>query len=230
MTDSTTPIANSSDVLLDLDRQNRTGLTEAIYCEGKLISQLQQICQSCVVDARPMLLTRLTAEQYAVLKQDFAGLIDYDALSRTGIIAGQQPSQSEARAKVAIVTAGSSDVPVAREAARTLEFYRQSAVCIDDIGVAGLWRLNQRLPELRQMQVVICIAGFDAALPTVLGGLIKSSIIAVPTSVGYGMAKAGETALAALLVSCAPGLVVVNIDNGFGAACAAMRITNQLTP
>ena len=100
---------------------------------------------------------------------------------------------------------------------------------ISDVGVAGLWRLTERLQDIQNHKVVICIAGMDAALPTVLGGLISSALIAVPTSVGYGMAEGGETALRSLLVSCAPGISVVNIDNGYGAACAAIRILNQIS-
>ncbi len=98
---------------------------------------------------------------------------------------------------------------------------------IHDVGVAGLWRITERLDELKTCKIIICVAGMDAALPTVLGGLVSSVLIAVPTSVGYGMAKNGETALRSLLVSCAPGITVTNIDNGYGAACAAIRILNS---
>ena len=111
-----------------------------------------------------------------------------------------------------------------REAARTLRFYGEPAVEINDVGVAGLWRLLERIEEIRKMKVVIAVAGMDAALPTVIGGLVSSVVIGVPTSVGYGVATGGETALRAMLASCSPGLVVTNIDNGFGAACAALRI------
>jgi NCAIR mutase (PurE)-related protein len=130
---------------------------------------------------------------------------------------------------VAIVSGGSSDVPIASEAKKTLEYYGVNSLMISDVGVAGLWRLTERLQDIQNHKVVICIAGMDAALPTVLGGLISSALIAVPTSVGYGMAEGGETALRALLVSCAPGISVVNIDNGYGAACAAIRILNQIS-
>jgi hypothetical protein len=130
--------------------------------------------------------------------------------------------------QISIITAGSSDVPVGREAARTIEYYGHPVEEINDVGVAGLWRLTERLEDIRDKKVIICIAGMDAALPTVLGGLVAGIIIAVPTSVGYGMAKNGETALQALLCSCAPGLVVVNIDNGYGAASAALRVMNNL--
>lgn len=130
---------------------------------------------------------------------------------------------------MAIVSGGSSDVPIASEAKKTLEYYGVNSLMISDVGVAGLWRLTERLQDIQNHKVVICIAGMDAALPTVLGGLISSALIAVPTSVGYGMAEGGETALRALLVSCAPGISVVNIDNGYGAACAAIRILNQIS-
>ncbi len=173
-----------------------------------------------------MLFTRLDPDQYSQLDEKFPGMIDYDEVSLTGISAA---CQLQSTPRIGIVTGGSSDVRVAREASRTLAFYGDPVLKIDDVGVAGLWRLLDRVDEIRQMKVVICIAGMDAALPTVLGGLIPSSIIAVPTSVGYGMAKAGETALQSMLVSCAPGITVVNINNGYGAACAAKRILNQVS-
>jgi pyridinium-3,5-biscarboxylic acid mononucleotide synthase len=122
------------------------------------------------------------------------------------------------------VTAGTSDIPVAQEAARTLRFHGHEAANIPDVGVAGLWRLLARLEELRAMPVVIVAAGMDAALPSVVAGLVAGAVIAVPTSVGYGVAAGGRAALHAVLASCAPGLTVVNIDNGYGAACAALRI------
>jgi NCAIR mutase (PurE)-related protein len=121
------------------------------------------------------------------------------------------------------VTAGTSDVPVAREAVRTLRFEGFAAEEIVDVGVAGLWRLLRRVEDLQRFPVVIVAAGMDAALPSVVGGLVGGLVIAVPTSVGYGVAAGGQTALNAILASCAPGIVTVNIDNGYGAACAAMR-------
>jgi NCAIR mutase (PurE)-related protein len=126
------------------------------------------------------------------------------------------------------VVAGSSDVGVAREVERTLTFNRIASRLFVDVGVAGLWRLTSRLPEISALPVIVAIAGMDAALPTVLGGLIPSAIIAVPTSVGYGVAQGGRTALNAILASCAPGITTVNIDNGYGAACAAIRILGLL--
>lgn len=170
-----------------------------------------------------MLFTRLEQEMYDLLEARLPGFLDYDPVARTAFC--QLSVQESVSDEFAVVTGGSSDVPVAREALRTLQFYGHNALEINDVGVAGLWRLNERLPELENKKVVICIAGMDAALPTVLGGLIPGLIIAVPSSVGYGAARGGETALNSLLCSCAPGLVVVNIDNGYGAACAAIRAT-----
>ena len=215
---------NVTEVILDLSRENRTGLAEAIFCEGKQLSQLTTICEQISRENRSMLFTRLAAAQFAHMQDQHPDLIDYDPVSRTGVVS---PRQMQSESQIAIISGGSSDVPVAREASRTLEFYGQPSLIIDDVGVAGLWRLLDRLDQISAKKIVICIAGMDAALPTVLGGLVSSTIIAVPTSIGYGMAKNGETALRSLLVSCAPGLTVVNIDNGYGAACAAIRIMNQ---
>ena len=136
---------------------------------------------------------------------------------------GRAPSV-EGPARVAIVAAGTSDVPVAREALRTLAYAGIAATLVADVGVAGLWRLQRRLDEIRAHPVVICAAGKDAALPSGRGGLVPGALIAVPTSVGYGVAEGGRAALDAVLASCAPGISVCNIDNGYGAACAAMRV------
>ena len=215
------------EVNLDFDRENRTGLAEAVFCESKSLEQLQEICARIEAADKPMLFTRMETDVFEQLSASMPVNFDlqYDAVSRT---ASYKLYEKLSKNLTAIVTGGSSDVPVAREAAKTLEFYGHESLVIDDAGVAGLWRITERLEELKKRKIVICIAGMDAALPTVLGGLISASIIAVPTSVGYGMAKNGETALQSMLVSCAPGLVVVNIDNGYGAACAAIRMLNNL--
>ena len=218
-----------SEVNLDFDRENRTGLAEAVFCQGKSLQQLQDICELINVSGKSMLFTRLEADVFKQLGDKLPdsfsdSFLDYDPVSQTGF---HKPYPDKSKELVAVVTGGSSDVPVAREASRTLKFYGHETLVIDDAGVAGLWRISERLEELRARRIVICIAGMDAALPTILGGLIPAAIIAVPTSIGYGMAKDGETALHAMLVSCAPGLVVVNIDNGYGAACAAIRMLNS---
>ncbi len=129
---------------------------------------------------------------------------------------------------MAIVMAGTSDLPVGREAARTLAYAGQPYREYTDVGVAGLWRLLERIEDIRSSPVVIVAAGMDAALVSVVGGLVSSAVIALPTSVGYGVAKGGATALHAALASCAPGISVVNIDNGYGAACAALRISRAM--
>ena len=211
------------DVNLDFERQQRTGLAEAVFCEGKSTEQLRTICDTIIAEEKSMLFTRLSQDQYDALGQAHAGVLDYDAVSRTAF---HRHGGSANRLPLAVVTGGSSDVPIAMEAARTLEFYDYDALEVHDVGVAGLWRITERLEELRQCKIIICVAGMDAALPTVLGGLVSSVLIAVPTSVGYGMVNGGETALRSLLVSCTPGLTVTNVDNGFGAACAAIRVLN----
>jgi|TARA_Y100000310_G_scaffold345044_1_gene461360 hypothetical protein len=210
-----------SEVNLDFDRENRTGFTEAVMCAGKSIEQLETILQQVSERDCATLFTRLQPEKFAKVNDIFPDALDYDPVSQTAFYK-QSPIKSDS-IDIAVITAGSSDVPVAREAARTLRFYGADILEVNDVGVAGLWRLTERLPDIKDMAAIICVAGMDAALPTVLAGLVSGLVIAVPTSTGYGIARNGETALNALLSSCAPGLVVVNIDNGFGAACAAMR-------
>lgn len=211
-------------IKLDLTRQERIGLAEAIFCAGKSALQLEAICDQLEPETA-MLFTRLTEAQFSNFNNP--DRYDYDPVSQTAWV---NPAPKRDRLDVAIITGGTSDVGVSREAARTLEFYGHPVTLIDDVGVAGLWRLLERVDDIRQHKIVIAVAGMDAALPTVLGGLVSSSIIAVPTSVGYGMTKDGETALRSLLVSCSAGITVTNIDNGFGAACAALRILNQFNP
>lgn len=129
--------------------------------------------------------------------------------------------------KIAIVTAGTSDLSVAKEAQRILEFSGFTPSLYADVGVAGIWRLMECIDDIRQHPVIIVVAGMDAALASVMGGLAGSSIIGVPTSVGYGVAEGGLTALNSMLASCGQGIMVTNIDNGFGGACGAIRIFNQ---
>jgi len=219
-------MTETKDVHLDFERESRTGLAEAVFCEGKNDHQLKTICETVVKESRSMLFTRLSNEQFEIVDDVQPGVLDYDAVSGTAF---HLPRESKIKIPIAVVTGGSSDLSVAREAARTLAFYGYDVLEVHDVGVAGLWRVTERLDELKVCKIIICVAGMDAALPTVLGGLIPGVLIAVPTSVGYGMAKGGETALRSLLVSCAPGITVTNIDNGYGAACAAIRILNTYT-
>jgi len=210
------------EVHLDLRRRERLGFDEAIFCAGKSLDHLKAILDSAAEEEATMLLTRLEPMQFESLPQEHRARIDYDPVSRTAYFGELVPPR--APAAVAVVTAGTSDVGVSREAVRTLRYYGEECLEICDVGVAGLWRLLERVDELREMPIVVAVAGMDAALPSVVGGLVPGVVIAVPTSMGYGVAQGGETALRAALLSCAPGVVVVNIDNGYGAACAALRM------
>ncbi len=220
------PRRPASDATLDPDRRARIGLDEAIFCAGKSPQQIADIVATLVRTKKPALLTRLDPARFAALPAVAQRQVSYDPLSATAVC-GRAARASTAKPAVAVVTAGTSDLPVAREAAATLRYYGVGVSEIADVGVAGLWRLTARLDEIRRHRIVIVAAGMDAALPSVLGGLVAAPLIAVPTSVGYGVATGGQTALNAMLASCAPGVVVVNIDNGYGAACAALRVLNR---
>jgi NCAIR mutase (PurE)-related protein len=210
------------EINLDFERQDRIGLEEAILCAHKSADQIDVILDRVFDRARSCLLTRLEPGQYSNISQAHRALIDYDEVSRTAFFNAKNSATGDPEA--AILTAGSSDVPVAREALRTLNYFGVSALPIFDVGVAGLWRLLERVEDIRHFPVVIVAAGMDAALPSVLGGLYPGLIVAVPTSIGYGVAAGGHVALNAILASCASGIVAVNIDNGYGAACAALRV------
>jgi len=209
------------DIKLDLQRAARIGFDEAVFCSGKALAHLVRILDQAQEQGLPLLLTRLHQTQFIELPEHQRARIDFEPVSGTGFFGAPHALQGATR--VAVVAAGTSDVFVSREAARTLRYYGVPNVEISDVGVAGLWRLLERLEEIRRMSVVIAVAGMDAALPTVLGGLVPGLVIGVPTSVGYGVAANGQSALHGMLASCAPGLPVMNIDNGYGAACAAMR-------
>lgn len=210
-------------------RASRIGIDEAILCDSKQPEHIDRILTDAAEKRMPLLLTRLSAEKVEALAPRHRERLDHDLLSRTAWF-GTPARELAQTAQVAIVTAGTSDVGVAREAARTLEFNGVRSVEIYDVGVAGVWRLMDRIEEIQRYPVVIAVAGMDAALPSVLGGLVPGLIIAVPTSVGYGVATGGNTALNAILASCAPGISVMNIDNGYGAACAALRAINSFAP
>lgn len=210
----------------DLNRGERIGLDEAILCDSKSDADLVHILDGAIEGDHSLLLTRLSEVSFGRFPVNIRKKIDYDPVSKTGFL-GPLRALSDT-ALVAIVTAGTSDNPVAREASRTLRHAGEPSVSFDDLGVAGLWRILEKESKLRTYPVVIVVAGMDGALFSVIGGLVPSTIIAVPTSVGYGAARRGETALAVALASCAPGIVTVNVDNGYGAACAALRILRQI--
>ena len=209
-------------IQLDHLREARIGFDEAIFAAGKSVAQLDAIVAHAVEARERRLFTRLEAEKFHSLTRAHREALDYDDVSHTAFL-GKCPRPA-GPARVAILTGGSSDVSVSREAARTLEYYGQATLHIPDIGVAGLWRLLDRVEEIRPMRVVIAVAGMEGALPSVVAGLVPGVVIALPTSVGYGVAEGGRAALNSALASCAPGLLTVNIDNGYGAACAALRV------
>jgi hypothetical protein len=209
----------------DEDRLRRIGIAEAVFCSSKSADQIAAILREAAAAKRSLLLTHLDEGKAREAIDKSGATLDYDGLSRTAIL-GRPAVAGEwaGGAPVEIVTGGTSDLAVAGEAHRTLAFHGVPAELLVDVGVAGLHRLLDRLEALRKRPILIVCAGLDAALPTVLAGLVGSPIIAVPTSIGYGVAKGGRTALNSCLASCAPGVMVMNIDNGFGAACAALRL------
>jgi len=205
----------------DHRRPERLGMPEAVLCDPKTDAQLIAIIGDLAAHGAPALLTRFSADRLASIPAELRRQLTHDPISSTATING---TLQRRRADIAIVAAGTSDQSVAAEAAATLKFSGITPRLIGDVGVAGIWRLQERLDEIVSSEIVIAVAGMDAALISVLGGLVAAPIIGVPTSVGYGVASGGETALRSALASCAQGVTVVNIDNGFGAACAAIRM------
>lgn len=214
------------DLTPDISRKQRLGFDETIFCASKTPDQINRLLEMALKADEPLLLTRLDREKLRTLSSELSGHLDYDEISQTAIL-GRVPVADDSP-RVAIVSAGSSDVRVAREAARTLQYYRVGVHEIYDVGVAGLWRLLDRVEQLRDMSVVITVAGMEGTLPSVVAGLVPGLVIAVPVATGYGVAANGITALHSALASCAPGLVVVNVDNGYGAGCAALRMLNVM--
>ena len=214
-----------TDFRLDWPRAQRTGTSEAVLCEPKSAAQIEAIVAHAAQLSRRLLLTRLAGDKHAELAAAIRDALDYDPASHTAILGGLPAPRH--RERIAIVCGGTSDAPVAVEAARTLAFEGEEATLVVDVGVAGLWRLMERIDEIRRHRVVIAIAGMEGALFSVLAGLVPCPVLAVPRSVGYGVGRGGRTALRAALASCASGLVVVNIDNGFGAAHAALRMVGM---
>ncbi len=212
---------------LDEEREARTGVAEAVFCAPKTPGQIAAILEAAEAGGRRLLLTRLSEEQHDALLGALPGVLraglDFDALSRTGIFGAVMPEKPLV-AGALIVTAGTSDLAVAQEAARTLVFHGYDAPVIADVGVAGLWRLMAQLEALRAARVLIVAAGMEGAIFSVIAGLVEAPVIALPSSVGYGLSAGGIAALHSALASCAPGVLAVNIDNGFGAAAAAIKI------
>ena len=206
----------------DHDRGARTGLPEVIYAAGKTREQTERLAREFYARAQFALATRVDPADGAAL---VATLPDahYDPRSRI-LRCGSLPPTG---ARVGVVCAGTSDIPVAEEAAQTLEAFGHGAERFYDVGVAGLHRVLSRVDELNRCTVLIVVAGMEGALPSVVGGLVRAPLVAVPTSVGYGASFGGLAALLAMLNSCSPGVAVVNIDNGFGAAAFAHKLVGS---
>lgn len=216
----------ASEVKLDFKRAERIGFDEAILCQGKSVEHLTEILSSARANHARFLFTRLSQAQLEGLSSADRDSLEYEPVSRTGYFGKPRPLQGQPR--VAIVAAGTSDAHVTREVQRTLTWNGIPSTLIVDVGVAGLHRLLDRLELIRSHPVVVAVAGMDAALPTVLGGLYGGVLIGVPTSTGYGVSEGGHSALNSMLSSCSPGIPVLNIDNGYGAACAAMRVVRAM--
>ena len=211
----------SSHVIPDFDRARRLGFAEVIYCPGKSDEQLRTAATALFAAHPNVLATRATPEQAAVIR-GVCPEAQYNEAAR--VVWKHADRTLRGRGPVLVLTAGTCDIPVAEEAACTAEVMGNEVERIFDVGVAGLHRLLERRELLERAAVLIVVAGMEGALPSVVGGLVSKPIIAVPTSVGYGTSFQGITPLLSMLNSCAPGVVVVNIDNGFGAAYAASRM------
>ena len=207
---------------VDHHRALRQGVPEVILGEGKTAEQIVMIGREIVRSRQNVLVTRLQADKAAVVSRGLEGF-RYAEQARVGSVEVTAVSPREA-GPIAVVTAGTSDIGVAEEACETLGAVGLAPLRIYDVGVAGIHRFLHRLDELSRASAVIVVAGMEGALPSVVGGLVAAPIVAVPTSVGYGTALGGFTALFAMLTCCAAGVVVVNIDSGFGAAMAVHRI------
>ena len=209
---------------VDFHRKIRQGAAEVIYGEGKTPEQIIGICRAMIENGqKTILITRLSKESADIISQ--AHELTYHAQSRIGII-GTLP-KPDGIGKIVIATGGTSDIPVAEEAALTAEVLGNEVVRLYDVGVAGVHRLLAHLDLLMDASVVIAVAGMEGALASVVGGLVDCPVIAVPTSVGYGASFGGVSALLSMLNSCASGVSVVNIDNGFGAGFSASRINHM---
>jgi hypothetical protein len=209
---------------IDHGRRARCGFPEVIFGEGKQPEQIAVIAKRIVASGEPLLITRLDEAKYKYLKTKLPKL-QYNAQARAAYLTKKAPKR---QAGVLIVTAGTSDIPVAEEAAVTCETLGHVPERLYDVGVAGIHRLLAQSNKLGEAKVIIVVAGMEGALPSVVGGLVEVPVIAVPTSVGYGTSFAGIAPLLSMLNSCSSGVTVVNIDNGFGAAMASLRILNLL--
>ncbi len=218
------PVSDLGFAQLDTHRELRQGLPEAIYCEGKTTEQIVSIAARLLdTTTAPVLATRASPADAEALHQKWESA-EYHPAAR---IAVMRPERRRLSGRVAVVSAGTSDLPVAEEAAVTAEALGATVERVVDVGVAGVHRILNSQEHLHQADVVIVVAGMEGALASIVGGITPAPVVAVPTSVGYGASFEGLAALLAMLNSCATGVAVMNIDNGFGAACFALRLLRR---
>ena len=214
------------DIRFDFQRRERIGLIEAIWGADKSIDQLKRISEEVLLKKEVVFITRINREKANYLLDLYQEGRFYEEANC--LIIGENSNKLSTNKKVAIISGGSSDLSVTLEAKLSLEIYGVSCQSFIDVGVAGLHRLLSQIEKINNYDVLIVCAGMEGALATVIGGLLPQPIIAVPVSVGYGVSRNGETALNSMLSSCAPGISVMNIDNGYGAAMAALRIIKRI--
>ena len=215
------------DIRFDFKRRERIGLIEAIWGADKSIDQLKRVSEEVLAKKEVVFITRINKEKALHLLDIYKEARFYEEANC--LIIGENFNKFSTNKRVAIISGGSSDLAVTLEAKLSLEIYGVSCQTFIDVGVAGLHRLLNQIDEINKYDVLIVCAGMEGALATVVGGLLPQPIIAVPVSVGYGVSKNGETALNSMLSSCSPGIAVMNIDNGYGAAMAALRILKMIS-
>ncbi len=215
------------DIRFDFQRRERLGLIEAIWGQDKSIDQLKRVTENVLGKNEVVFITRINSEKANDLLNLYKNARFYEEAKC--LIIGENLEKLNTNKKVAIISGGTSDLAVTLEAQLALEIYGVNCKPFIDVGVAGLHRLMSQLEEINKYDVLIICAGMEGALATVVGGLFAQPIIAVPVSVGYGVSKDGETALNSMLSSCSPGIAVMNIDNGYGAAMAALRIVKSIS-
>ena len=210
------------DIRFDFDRQNRLGFIEAIWGEHKNDEQLKKVVKEVLIKGEFVFITRINERKAKCLQDIYSNAIyirDANCL-----IIGENKNKVESKKTIAIVSGGSSDLKVSLEVKTALEIYGVTCETFIDVGVAGVHRLLNQLDKINEHDLIIVCAGMEGALATLIGGLLPQPIIGVPVSVGYGVSKDGNVALKSMLASCSPGIMVMNIDNGYGAAMAALRI------
>ncbi len=215
------------DIRYDFNRKKRIGLVEAVWGQDKNIDQLKKIAQNVLEKKEVVFITRINTEKSKALLDIYPDAKSYP--DANCLIIGKNPDKFVTQKKVAIISGGTSDLNVCSEAQVALNLYGIYSKTFIDVGVAGIHRLFNVINDINQFDILIVCAGMEGALPTVIGGLLSQPIIAVPVSVGYGVSKNGKAALYCMLGSCSPGITVMNIDNGYGAAMAALRMLKRFS-